>query len=290
MKRLFTLLAALLFCLLPAAAFAAVPTTYLNGLPRAMDAVFVDGHMLLSTQDCKNMFGVTVNYFAKGEVYKEDKIRIDARDGKSYSMYPGSTAVICDDSVYGQLPCAPLVKNGKAYVPLRFFADIFYITVGYTKADNAVRLYAPEFVIQDGVLLLYRGADKNVDLHELAIDTLGQEVFWLKGIYGIVWPQNLTKIDFGAFYGCDFTRLQLPDTLTEIGDWAFCNCRQLEYIEIPASVTVIGEQAFISEDELILSERYSYAPYTDKLVIGCYAGSAAEQFAIEHGMNYELLD
>ena len=42
--------------------------------------------------------------------------------------------------------------------------------------------------------------------------------------------------------GCKNTKI--PDTVTSIGDDAFCECNDLEYISIPESVTAIGKEAF----------------------------------------------
>ena len=65
------------------------------------------------------------------------------------------------------------------------------------------------------------------------------------------------NISFGGYYanpcsngaqlyidGTLLTELVIPDTITEIKDYAFCGCTNLTSITIPANVTSIGEDAF----------------------------------------------
>lgn len=85
-------------------------------------------------------------------------------------------------------------------------------------------------------------------------------------------PTSITEIASSCFYGCSrlrecemtgveiigpfsffrtaFTRLIFHEGLTRIEDSAFTECHQLEYIELPASLEYIGEDAFLGCDEL----------------------------------------
>ena len=54
----------------------------------------------------------------------------------------------------------------------------------------------------------------------------------------------VSKIGEGAFFGCNIRHIDLPDTLTGIGDEAFAYCRELESIDIPSGVRSIGRGAF----------------------------------------------
>ena len=61
----------------------------------------------------------------------------------------------------------------------------------------------------------------------------------------IIIPNSITKINDYAF--CDCTRLKsitIPNSIKEIGEGAFCNCLELSYLNIPNSVTKISKYAF----------------------------------------------
>lgn len=63
----------------------------------------------------------------------------------------------------------------------------------------------------------------------------------------IVVPNTVTEIKDYAFYCCEsLTEIVIPDSVTRIGDYAFVDCRGLTEIVIPDSVTTIGVSAFQS--------------------------------------------
>lgn len=87
---------------------------------------------------------------------------------------------------------------------------------------------------------------------------------------------HITEIPAQTFYACSSLKeVTLPPSLTAIGDYAFAECGSLEYLEIPASVTEIGEGAFMNAEDLILGVTY---------------GSYAFQYATENGVTCALLD
>ena len=64
-------------------------------------------------------------------------------------------------------------------------------------------------------------------------------------------PDSVTAIGNGAFAGCaDITHVTIPRSVTSIGENAFKNCEKLTSIEIPGGVTSIGENAFSGCDSL----------------------------------------
>ena len=58
-------------------------------------------------------------------------------------------------------------------------------------------------------------------------------------------PNSVTSIGDYAFCGCTgLTSITIPTSVTSIGDYAFCGCTGLISITIPTSVTSIGDYAF----------------------------------------------
>ena len=93
-------------------------------------------------------------------------------------------------------------------------------------------------------------------------------------------PYGVKSISRNAFVDCKSLRsITLPDSVTGISAGAFENCG-LASVTIPQQVTDIGEQAF----------GYQTGGKVQNFKIYCYAGTAGEQYAIDNGFDYELLD
>ena len=69
--------------------------------------------------------------------------------------------------------------------------------------------------------------------------------------------------------------MTLNDTVDRIGDYAFANCRNLEYFEIPTTVSDISDAAFQNDENLTL---------------GVWYGSYGYDYAIAQNIPYVLLD
>ena len=64
----------------------------------------------------------------------------------------------------------------------------------------------------------------------------------------IILPQNLTKIGSSCFEGAQIKQVTIPDTVTEIGEFAFNYCDQLASITcLAATPPALGTGAFNSE-------------------------------------------
>ena len=96
---------------------------------------------------------------------------------------------------------------------------------------------------------------------------------------------NLLSIGVFAFYRCDDLKtLTIPDTVKTLHGCAINYCKNLNTITIPKGVEYIGGEAlgYISGD---------WPPIKlDDFTIKCYAGSAAERYAIENDIPYVYLD
>ena len=93
---------------------------------------------------------------------------------------------------------------------------------------------------------------------------------------------GVETIGHDAFNSCLYTRsLDIEDGLKEIKDRAFYNCRSLEEVTIPKSVTKIGEKAF---------GYYAGDDRNPNFLIKCYKDSAAHKYALANDLKIELLD
>ena len=57
-------------------------------------------------------------------------------------------------------------------------------------------------------------------------------------------PDGVREIGARALFGDEMEAVDLPDSLTRIGAWAFAYCRDLERISLPAHLEEIGAHAF----------------------------------------------
>lgn len=104
----------------------------------------------------------------------------------------------------------------------------------------------------------------------------------------IVLKDGTTAITASAFNGCSgLTSITIPDSVTTIGDHAFVDCENLKSVTIPDSVTTINDYAF----------GYYLIPFTnappikyDDFTISGYAGTAAEQYAIDNDFEFIALE
>lgn len=77
----------------------------------------------------------------------------------------------------------------------------------------------------------------------------------VKNITKISIPNTVTEIGEGAFcYFESLRNIDIPDSVTTIGDNAFSNCNSLVKIELPDSVTTIGDSAFSNCNSLLKIE------------------------------------
>lgn len=101
---------------------------------------------------------------------------------------------------------------------------------GYRPYDVKVRDSLFSYYISSGSLVVYQyDGSESSGVLEVPKEIDGRAV---------------VGIDSNAFSRKKFSEIKLPDTLLEIGDYAFSDCEELARISIPASVTQIGRSVF----------------------------------------------
>ena len=58
-------------------------------------------------------------------------------------------------------------------------------------------------------------------------------------------PKTVTKIFGGAFYGCQLSKVIVPENVTIIADRAFLHCADMTSIVLPRGLKEIGSRAFV---------------------------------------------
>ena len=93
-----------------------------------------------------------------------------------------------------------------------------------------------------------------------------------RSLTSLVIPDSVTNIGDYAFSGCrSLTDIVIPDSVTRIGDGAFRGCKSLADIVIPNSVTSIGDNAFeycFSLSNLVIPD--GVTSIEDNAFEGCY--------------------
>ena len=102
-----------------------------------------------------------------------------------------------------------------------------------------------DFVIENGVLIKYKGTDPVVTVPDGVTSIGGGAFSYCSSLNSVTLPEGLTSIGSSAFSGCSsLTSVTLPEGLTCIGNEAFQWCKSLTSVTLPESLTSIGDSAF----------------------------------------------
>lgn len=103
----------------------------------------------------------------------------------------------------------------------------------------------------------------------------------LKKYETIVVPEGVHKLCSSTFNSIKSTSIYLPNTLEDIGDWAF-SCSSIEHIKVPSSVTSIGESCFILCTNL---EHIDISKcHLTEIKFDTFGGSAIHEIVIPEGV------
>ena len=140
---------------------------------------------------------------------------------------------------------------------LRFNKSAYNWTQEVQKKKSAQSISSTttdDFVIENGVLIKYRGRKAKVVIPDGVI-TIGAEVFKeRKLLQEVIIPDSVTKIGDGAFYKCEnLTSITIPSNVTRIGIWAFSCCKSLTSVKFAenSKLSSIDYSAFFACDNLV---------------------------------------
>jgi len=151
------------------------------------------------------------------------------------------------DSAFADCPnlVATVVEGTNAHSYCVSF-DIPYLltpTLRYEYVDNG-----------DGTATItgFTGNEMYVDLPEeiagLTVTGIGERAFADSAVSQLIWKvymhDAITSIGKEAFQGLRIESIDIPNSVTSIGDRAFSGCTRLDNVTIPESVTSIGGAAF----------------------------------------------
>ena len=129
-------------------------------------------------------------------------------------------------------------------LPLLASAQVQIGTLWYSLSEtSATVIPAEDWVRYEGNIkipesITYEG-------EEYFVTSIGYAFSGCSGLTSIEIPNSVTNIGDNAFSGCSgLTSIEIPNSVTSIENYAFSGCSGLTSIEIPNSVTSIGDEAF----------------------------------------------
>ena len=155
----------------------------------------------------------------------------------------------------------------------------------FAHCDNLTSIEIPNSVTSIGCEAFYSCGS----LSSITVDSSNTAY---KSINGVLYSKDGTKlICYPA--GKTTTTFTIPNSVTSIGDRAFCNCYNLTSIEIPNSVTSIGNSAFAHCDNLTsieipnsvtsIGEKAFYNCFSVTSITYTYKGTKSEWNSISKG-------
>lgn len=115
--------------------------------------------------------------------------------------------------------------------PMNFVRDTGYSVV---KAEDLLTTTVDGMRIERGVLTRYEGSSQD-----------------------IVIPSGVVSIGNEAFRGKDIVNVTIPESVIEIGEYSFSECRKLKKVNIEGTIDKIGGRAFLYCEELEEIDRKS---------------------------------
>ncbi len=187
--------------------------------------------------------------------------------------YLGSSAFHCAGKFVGNLVMPDNLKKVGSFA----FHDTGF--TGSLILNNVIELGESD-------RFLYKGCFSYCNFQgELVIpegtQTLSDWCFMGNKFSSIVLPSSLKQIKAGVFDGCSrlLGKIQFPEGLISIGPESFAKCSNIEKLELPSSMQVIGEKAFLNCYYLNGITSHSNEPPI--IQNGAFDGVAKDNFTVE---------
>lgn len=128
------------------------------------------------------------------------------------------------------------------------------------------------------------------------LKTIGESAFALNGnLKSVTIPNTVETIDEGAFLLTGLTSVTIPGSVQFVGNQAFSGCPELTDVVIESGVKVLDKKVFEDCAKLTRVEvpasvetlEFAVFRYSDNVTIYAPAGSAAEAYAKENGINFQ---
>lgn len=146
-------------------------------------------------------------------------------------------------------------------------------TVEYIEGVFHDMYFLQNFDMGERVRYIYAPCTLCTTLKSVKIPGSLQQIDGFESCWSLKDVEICRGVDYvGGFDACAAETLRLPDTVTELGPFAFQGCDKLKDLYLPASVTEIGYQAIISAN--------------DTMTIHGVADSYAEAWAAENGYRF----
>lgn len=238
-------------------------------------------------------------------------------------VIPESVKYIGDEAISGEALKNITMPSNVEYMGKRIFFGSAYDKDANNRVDGIQ--YHGQYLIA-GIRIGYAEIDnpdpsaptENKQIHEweavgdIAIregtTLMGVDAFEMSDITSVKFPSTLKSISKLGFYWCEkLNNVVIPGTVKEIGDNAFSWCESLSNLTIEEGVEHIGQAAFFrcnNLNEVTIPKSVKqidmhafgwdyvndYDVRNENLVIKCYSGTAAEQYARDNGFKCILLD
>ena len=238
-------------------------------------------------------------------------------------VIPESVKYIGDEAISGEALKNITMPGNVEYMGKRIFFGSAYDKDANNRVDGIQ--YHGQYLIA-GIRIGYAEIDnpdpsaptENKQIHEWeavgdieireGTTLMGVDAFEMSDITSVKFPSTLKSISKLGFYWCkNLNNVVIPGTVKEIGDTAFSWCEGLSKLTIEEGVEHIGEMAFFrcnNLNEVTIPKSVKqidmhafgwdyvddYDVRNENLVIKCYSGTAAEQYARDNGFRCVLLD